>query len=375
MKIRVDLSGSVDDYSYDISIGSCIISECADTSDIDDETMKVIKEVDIKGRVCVVTTETVNGLYGRLLNNFLNRLGIESFIIVLPDGEETKSMKYLSYIYDKLVENRFERGWSIIAFGGGVIGDIVGFTAATYLRGGNFIQIPTTLLADVDSSVGGKTGIDHPGGKNLIGAFYQPKCVIIDVDLLSTLEYRELKSGFAEIIKYGAVLDREFFVYLENNYKAILSRDTKSLKHVIHKSCAIKADVVKKDEKELGLRAVLNFGHSLGHAIEVLYNYKIVKHGEAIAIGMVFSAMVSEDLGLCTAETVNKIKSLLENSELPIIIPDFSPEDYANAMRLDKKVNDRLIKFVLVKEIGKFVFKELDFEYLRKFIKKIQNKN
>jgi len=227
----------------------------------------------------------------------------------------------------------------------------------------------------VDSSVGGKTGIDHPGGKNLIGAFYQPKCVIIDVDLLSTLEYRELKSGFAEIIKYGAVLDREFFVYLENNYKAILSRDTKSLKHVIHKSCAIKADVVKKDEKELGLRAVLNFGHSLGHAIEVLYNYKIVKHGEAIAIGMVFSAMVSEDLGLCTAETVNKIKSLLENSELPIIIPDFSPEDYANAMRLDKKVNDRLIKFVLVKEIGKFVFKELDFEYLRKFIKKIQNKN
>lgn len=368
MKIRVDLSGSTHDSGYDISIGSHIISECADIPE-------AVKAAGINGRVCVVTTKTVNDLHGKLLDGFLKRMGVEFFVVVLPDGESTKSMQYLSYLYDKLVEDRFERGWTIIAFGGGVIGDLAGFAAATYLRGVNFIQMPTTLLSDVDSSVGGKTGIDHPGGKNLIGAFYQPKCVIIDVDLLDTLEYRELKNGFAEVIKYGAVLDGEFFSYLENNYKAILSRDNESLKHIIYKSCSIKADVVGRDEKESGLRSVLNFGHSLGHAVEVLHNYKTVKHGEAIAIGMLFAAMVSEDLGLCTDKTVNRIKSLLEKSELPVTIPSFSPEDYVSAMKLDKKVSGRLIKFVLVKDIGKFVFKELDFEYILKFIKKIQNKS
>ncbi len=221
LKIRVDLSGQMSDASYDILIGSHITCGCESIPD-DKNTLdahagdgieEAIKTISINGWVCTVTTEMVSGLYGSLLNNSLKRVSVESFIIVLPDGEGTKSMKYLSYLYDKLVENRFERGQAIIAFGG-VIGDFTGFAAVTYLREVNFIQIPTTLLSDVDSIVGGKTGIDHPGDKNLIRAFYRPKCVIIDVDLLGTLEYRELKNGFAEVIKYGAAIDREFFEYL-----------------------------------------------------------------------------------------------------------------------------------------------------------------
>lgn len=374
MKIRVDLSGKVNDRSYDILIGSGIINGNVNNADAGAGApiTNIFKSIGIKGRTCVITTETVNGLYGRLFENFLKNAGIEPVVMVLPDGENTKSIKYLSYLYDELIKNRFERGNFIIAFGGGVIGDLAGFTAATYLRGINFIQIPTTLLADVDSSVGGKTGIDHPGGKNLIGAFYQPKCVIVDVDFLDTLEGRELKNGFAEVIKYGAVLDNEFFAYLENSYEKILSRDKDSLMRIIERSCAIKADVVNKDEKESGLRSVLNFGHSLGHAIEVLYNYETVKHGEAIAMGMVFATMVSKDMGLCTLDTVNRVKTLIENSGLPVTIPDFSPEEYINAMKLDKKVEGKLIKFVLIKEIGSFIFKEIDFEYLHDFLRKIK---
>lgn len=369
MKIRVDLSSSTKDSSYDILIGSGIVNAKAG-----DEIINVFNSAGLKNRAFVITSETVSGLYRSLLNGFLENAGIKPVVLSLPDGEGTKSLKYLSYIYDELIKNRFERGDFIIAFGGGVIGDLSGFAAATYLRGINFIQIPTTLLADVDSSVGGKTGIDHPGGKNLIGAFYQPRCVIIDVDFLDTLSERELKNGFAEVIKYGAVLDNEFFIYLENNYEKILSRHKDSLMHIIEKSCAIKADVVNKDEKEAGLRSVLNFGHSLGHAVETLYNYETVKHGEAIAIGMVFASMLSEDLGLCTGETAGRVKTLIKNSGLPVKVPDFSPEEYINAMKLDKKVKGKLIKFVLIKDIGSFVFKELDFEYLMKFLKKIKDR-
>ncbi len=366
MKIRVDLSRSTKDDSYDILIGSGIVQANAGM-----EITGIFKSIGLKDRACVMTSETVVRLYGPVLKDFLENAGIKPVVLTLPDGERTKSLNYLSYLYDELIKNRFERGDFIIAFGGGVIGDLAGYAAATYLRGINFIQIPTTLLADVDSSVGGKTAIDHPGGKNLIGAFYQPECVIIDVNFLDTLPERELKNGFAEVIKYGVVLDAEFFTYLENNYEKILSYDKDSLMYIIEKSCAIKADVVNKDEKESGLRSVLNFGHSLGHAIEVLYNYETVKHGEAIAVGMIFASMVSKDLALCTGETVDRVKTLIKNSGLPASIPDFSPEEYINAMKLDKKVSDKLIKFVLIKDIGGFVFKELDFEYISKFLKKI----
>jgi 3-dehydroquinate synthase len=367
MEIKVDLSCSAQDGSYGILIDSGILNEKPDRSIINFLSSAGLKR---GGRAFVVMSETVAGLYKSLIVTFLENAGINLVIFILPDGEGTKKLKYLSDIHDSLVENRFERTDFIVAFGGGVIGDLAGFAAATYLRGINFVQIPTTLLADVDSSVGGKTGIDHPKGKNLIGAFYQPKAVLIDVGLLKSLERRELINGFAEVIKYGAVLDASFFSYLENNYEKILSYESSSLMYIIERSCNIKADVVKKDEKESGLRSVLNFGHSLGHAIETLYNYENIKHGEAISIGMVFAASLSEKIGLCGGETVVRIKNLIENSGLPVKIPEFTAEQYINAMKLDKKVSENQIKFVLISDIGRYEFKKLDFDFIFDFLKK-----
>ena len=367
MKIRVDLNLTAKDNGYDILIDSGIIS-----GEYNKETAAVLSSsgLNLKSRVLVITSKTVEGLYGNAISSFLKNYGMDNFaVMALPDGESTKSLKYLSDIHDRLVENRFERSDFIIAFGGGVIGDISGFAAATYLRGINFIQVPTTLLADVDSSVGGKTGIDHPKGKNLIGAFYQPKAVLIDADLLKSLDKRELINGFAEVIKYGAILDAGFFAYLEDGYEKVLSYDKNALTHIIQRSCSIKAEVVKEDEKEAGLRSALNFGHSLGHAIETLYNYESIKHGEAIAIGMVFAAALSKKIGLCSEETVKRIENLIRNSGLPADIPDFTPEQYINAMKLDKKVSEKQIKFVLVKDIGRYEFRKLDFGEIYDFLK------
>ncbi len=357
MKIKVDLSHSAKDASYDVLINSNI------------PIGAILESIGIKKRVCIITCKTVNDLYGFSIGNLLNSAGIEPVFIVLPDGESAKSIKYLSYVYDELIRNKFERTDYIIAFGGGVIGDLAGYAAASYLRGINFVQIPTTLLSDVDSSVGGKTGIDHPLGKNLIGAFYQPKIVIIDVDFLDSLDNRELKNGFAEVIKYGTVLDKDLFLYLENNLDKIMLKDKRSLIHIIERSCSIKADVVNKDEKESGFRSVLNFGHSLGHAIETLYNYGNIKHGEAISIGMMFASKLSKELNLCGDETVDRLEMLIKNSELPIEIPKFSSEEYINAMKLDKKVEDKSIKFVLINGIGSFKFEKLDFAFIYKFLK------
>ncbi len=361
MKIRVELKGSLKDNSYDIFIGTGILSEIGN----------FLKDLGVKKKVCVVTSKTVNDLHGSNLESRLRADGFNPVFLLLPDGEATKSLKYLSFLYDELIKNRFERSDHVIAFGGGVIGDIAGFAAATYLRGVNFIQVPTTLLADVDSSVGGKTGINHSSGKNLIGAFYQPKGVIIDVDILDTLTDRELKNGFAEVIKYGAILDEGLFLYLEKNYNEILSRNKESLIYIIERSCKIKSDVVNKDEKEADFRSVLNFGHSLGHAIETLYNYENLKHGEAISIGMVFSAMLSKELGLCGDETVARIRKLIENSGLPSQIPDFTAEEYINAMRADKKIYDKEIRFVLTGQIGYVTLKTLNFSVIYDFLKKI----
>lgn len=367
MKIRVDLNLTANDNGYDILIGSGIVN-----GGYNKETAAVLSAsgLNLKGRALIITCKTVNDLYGNAVSSFLKNCGADDFdIMVLPDGEATKSLRYLSEVYDRLVEKRFERSDFIIAFGGGVIGDIAGFAAATYLRGINFIQVPTTLLADVDSSVGGKTGIDHPKGKNLIGAFYQPKAVLIDVDLLKTLDKRELINGFAEVIKYGAALDAVFFAELEKSYEKVLSYGEDVLTRIIERSCSIKAEVVKQDEKETGLRSVLNFGHSLGHAIETLYNYETVKHGEAIAIGMVFAADLSKKMGLCSEDTVKRIRNLIKNSGLPSNIPRFTPEQYINAMKLDKKVSEKQIKFVLLKDIGRYEFRKLDFEFILNFLR------
>ena len=368
MKIRVEpeISGKKD--GYDIIIDAGIIGGVSAKEIVSAFSSAA---VNLKTGFLAVTSETVYRLYGDKFSSFLKKCGIENFdFIVLPDGESTKSLKYLAGIYDRLIDNGMERSDYIIAFGGGVVGDLAGFAAATYLRGINFIQVPTTLLADVDSSVGGKTGIDHPKGKNLIGSFYQPRAVLIDVDILKTLDKRELINGFAEVIKYGAALDADFFSYLESNYKKILAYDEETLIRIIEKSCSIKADIVNQDEKESGLRSVLNFGHSLGHAIETLYNYENIKHGEAIAIGMVFAAKLSKHLGLCGEEEVARIKNLIINSGLPSDIPDFTPEQYVNAMKLDKKVSDKQIKFVLIKGIGVYEFKKLDFSFLFNYLAK-----
>jgi len=371
MKIRVEpeISGKKEGKEgYDIIIDAGIIGGVSA-----EEILSAFSSaaVNLKAVFLAVTSETVYRLYGVKFSAFLKKCGIENFdFIVLPDGESTKSLKYLADIHDRLIDNGMERSDYIIAFGGGVVGDLAGFAAATYLRGINFIQVPTTLLADVDSSVGGKTGIDHPKGKNLIGSFYQPRAVLIDVDILKTLDKRELTNGFAEVIKYGASLDADFFSYLESNYKKILAYDEESLIRIIEKSCSIKADIVNQDEKESGLRSVLNFGHSLGHAIETLYNYENIKHGEAIAIGMVFAAKLSKHLGLCGEEDVARIENLIINSGLPSDIPDFTPEQYVNAMKLDKKVADKQIKFVLIKGIGVYEFKKLDFSFLFNYLAK-----
>lgn len=372
MKIRVEpeICGKKD--GYDIVIDTSIISGASSVN-----ILPVLNSagINLNSSFLIVTSKTVEGLYGNIFSSLLKKCGIENFdFIVLPDGESTKNLKYLSDIHDRLIDKRMERTDYIIALGGGVIGDIAGFAAATYLRGINFIQVPTTLLADVDSSVGGKTGIDHPKGKNLIGSFYRPRAVIIDVNLLKTLDKRELTNGFAEVIKYGASLDVKFFSYLESNYKKILANDEECLMHIIERSCSIKADIVNRDEKESGLRSVLNFGHSLGHAIETLFNYENIKHGEAIAIGMVFASELSVHLGLCGKEDAVRIKKLIINSCLPADIPDFTPEQYINAMKLDKKVADKQIKFVLIKEIGTYEFKKLDFELILNFLKLNKNK-
>ncbi len=362
-KIRIDLSKSKKDDSYDILIGRGIFSPS--------NLAPVLGSVGVKKRAFIVTSRTVNRLYGKAMKRLLLECGIKPVFAVVPDGEETKSQKYLSLLYDNLIKNRFERNEYVIAFGGGVVGDLAGFAAATYLRGLNLVQFPTTLLSDVDSSVGGKTGIDHPGGKNLIGAFYQPRLVVIDTDFLKSLDSREFKNGLSEVIKYGIVLDRSLFKSLESGMDKILCMESPALTRIIKWSCAIKAGVVERDEKETGLRSVLNFGHSIGHAIETLYNYKGIKHGEAVAIGMAFAATASNDLGVCDGKTKERIINLIKKSGLPVDMPPFSPKEYVEAMKLDKKVSSKVIKFVLVREIGRFEFKELDFKYLFKLLERV----
>jgi len=307
----------------------------------------------IKGKqVLIVTNETIAPLY---LDNLIAILANDRTvkILVLPDGEKYKNLESIDKIYDALLENNFNRTATLIALGGGVIGDMVGFAAATYQRGINFIQVPTTLLSQVDSSVGGKTGVNHRLGKNMIGAFYQPECVLIDVDVLKTLEDRELSAGIAEVIKYGAICDSGFFDWLEMNMSKLLNRENSALKFAIKTSCQKKAEVVEKDERESGIRATLNFGHTFGHAIEASMGYGIWLHGEGVAVGMCMAASLSNKLGTLTEQESNRIKALCEKAKLPINKPDQMNEvDFMKYMRVDKKNTSDKIKFILLSGIG-----------------------
>jgi 3-dehydroquinate synthase len=305
-------------------------------------------------RVAIVTNETVAPLYLAKVRAHVGAL--QPVEVILPDGEQYKTLEVLNRIFDALLSARCDRRTTVIALGGGVIGDMAGFAAACYQRGVPFIQVPTTLLSQVDSSVGGKTGVNHALGKNMIGAFYQPRAVIIDTDTLNTLPDRELSAGLAEVIKYGLIRDPGFFVWLEANLDRLLARDAEALAHAIHVSCRNKAEVVAADERETGVRATLNLGHTFGHAIETGLGYGDWLHGEAIAAGMVMAADLSRRLGWLTAADTTRIEKLIRRARLPVRAPgSLSPARFLELMAVDKKVLDGRLRLVLLKHLGEAV--------------------
>lgn len=306
-------------------------------------------------RVAIVTNTTVAPLYLDTLSQVLQRHGVDVLPIILPDGEVYKNAEILGRIYDALLQHRCERKTTMIALGGGVIGDLTGYAAATYMRGVPFIQVPTTLLAQVDSSVGGKTGINHPLGKNMIGAFYQPKVVLADTSTLGTLPDRELSAGLAEVIKYGLIRDLSFFEWLEQNIDKLLARDQEALAYAIFRSCQNKAEVVAADEREGGVRALLNLGHTFGHAIEAGMGYGNWLHGEAVAGGTVLAVDLSRRLGWIGEADVARIRDLFKRAKLPDTAPALGVDAYLDMMGLDKKVEEGKIRFVLLKSIGEGV--------------------
>lgn len=303
------------------------------------------------GKVLVVSNDTVAPLYFEALKPVLGERPFE--IHIIPDGEQYKTLDTWYGIIDELVGMQARRDATLVALGGGVVGDITGFAAASYMRGVRFLQAPTTLLSQVDASVGGKTGINHPLGKNLVGAFHQPSAVFIDSATLDTLEPREFNAGLAEVVKYGAIRDAQFFEWLEREAEAVVSRDAGALEHLIHRSVLNKAEIVTQDEKEAGIRALLNFGHSFGHALEAETAYQRFLHGEAVAIGMVIAARLSESRGLCVPGTTERLATLLRRYGLPVQVPaDLSISGLARGLALDKKAVFSGLRLILLDSIG-----------------------
>ena len=344
------LNVSLAQRSYPICIGEGLLAGVGTS----------LTDISFPHQVAVVSNPTVADLYAPAVVHSLQQAGFDPRLILVPDGEDYKNLDTLQTIYDRLIEHRFDRGCGLLALGGGVIGDMAGFAAATFLRGIPYVQVPTTLLAQVDSSVGGKTAVNHPHGKNLIGAFYQPELVVIDVHTLLTLQPREVLAGIAEVIKYGVIRDADFFAWLEQNQPLLYQRDPDSLVYAIKKSCQIKADIVEVDERESSIRAYLNFGHTFGHAIENLAGYGQWKHGEAVAVGMVVAAKIARSKNLCSGAEVQRIETLLRSFELPVEPPDFGLEALVAAMQRDKKVNQGALTMVLNKGIGDVVLEPID---------------
>ncbi|MGQ9511901.1 3-dehydroquinate synthase [Thermodesulfitimonas sp.] len=305
-------------------------------------------------RILIVTNPTVAPLFAAVVEESLAAAGFGVRRAEIPDGEEYKTLATVATLYDAALGAELERGDTVLALGGGVVGDIAGFLAATYMRGVAFVQVPTTLLAQVDSSVGGKVGVNYPQGKNLIGAFYQPRFVLADVRTLATLPLREVRAGLAEVIKYGVIYDAAFFTWLETHLEALLQLADAAVEQAVATSCAIKAAVVSADETEKGLRAILNFGHTLGHALEAATRYERFVHGEAVAIGMVFAARLAKRLGYFEPAGVERIAALVRRTGLPDTIPpDIAPEALLDAMRRDKKVAAGQLTFILPEAIGR----------------------
>ncbi len=337
-QVQVDLG----DRSYSIHIGPQLLLR----SDL-------LADAIVAKQVCVVTNETIAPLY---LNTLLEALaGFQVSVVLLPDGEQHKNLTTLNLIFDQLLQDKHHRNTTLIALGGGVVGDMTGFAAAAYQRGVDFIQIPTTLLSQVDSSVGGKTGVNHALGKNMIGAFHQPRLVLADTDSLRSLPQRELSAGIAEVIKYGLIADAEFFVWLESNMDALMALDQEALSCAIERSCQIKADIVAQDEREGGVRAWLNLGHTFGHAIEAAQGYGVWLHGEAVAAGMVMAVDLSERLGWVDASLNTRLCELLQRAQLPIMAPNMSEVQFLELMAGDKKALDHKIRLVLLRALGEAV--------------------
>jgi 3-dehydroquinate synthase len=352
---------SLGDRSYDIEIGTSL-----------DRTGERLKDLGFGRKMALITNPTVKKLYGRRVVDSLKAAGFMVMSIEVPDGEQYKNLDWANAIYTALLTNYFDRTSALVALGGGVIGDLTGFAAATFMRGVPFVQVPTTLLAMVDSSVGGKTGVNHPMGKNMIGAFHQPRKVLMDLTVLTSLQMEEFLSGMAEVIKYGVIRDAAFFAYLETNREKILALDIDVMKHLVRRSCEIKAEVVSKDEREGGLRAILNYGHTVGHAIEKAEEYTM-RHGHAVAIGMVAAARLALKTGLCDPSVPGRVEQLIKSYGLPTELSSLNRKPTAmglmDTMRIDKKVEGGKVKFVLPKKIGEVVItKDWDEQQLQELM-------
>jgi len=356
--VKVDLG----ERSYEIKIGKGLLS------DLD----QALEEIGFKfnNKVLIITDERVKDLYGSQITEVMDKSKFNFRLTSVPEGEGSKSLEMAQKLYDEAVDFGLERDSLIIAFGGGVVGDLAGFIAATYMRGVPFVQIPTTLLAQVDSSVGGKVAVNHEAGKNLIGAFYQPQLVLVDLEVLNTLDQRDIQSGLAEIIKYGVIWDKEFFNYLQDKQEAIKGLDLDVLAKVIQRSCQIKAEVVAEDEKELGMRAILNYGHTIGHAIEALSGYGEYRHGEAVAIGMISAMELAHRLDMVTKDEVQRQKELIINLGLPVEFGDLKVSDIIAKTKQDKKVKDGKVRFILPEKIGGVkIVSEVDEEVIAEVLK------
>ena len=334
--------------SYQIVIAPGSLSQLGDR----------MQQLNLGKKVLVISNPEIFGHYGDTCIQSLKSAGFETYTHLIPAGEEYKHLQSIQEVYDTALANHLERSSTLVALGGGVIGDMTGFSAATWLRGVNFVQVPTSLLAIVDASVGGKTGVNHPQGKNLIGAFYQPKLVAIDPSLLKTLPPREFRAGMAEVIKYGVIWDEDLFTKLEhrNQLDTIDNVGDEFLETIITRSCQAKAEVVSQDEKESGLRAILNYGHTIGHAVESLTNYKQFVHGEAVAIGMVAAGKIAVEMGLWTQEAAQRQDALIAKTGLPTDIPNnVAIADILTTIKSDKKVKAGKVRFILPTSIGKVI--------------------
>ena len=340
-RIKVDL----DSRSYEIIIGQDILGQIG----------AAVKRLNLTPKILIISNASIAGLYADKIKDSLEQAGFEVKVVTVPEGEKSKSIKEAEFLYNKMLDLRLDRNASILSLSGGVIGDLSGFVAATYMRGIAYVQAPTTLLAQVDSSVGGKTGLNLPRGKNLVGAFYQPRLVYIDTDVLKTLSDDELKAGLAEVVKYGVIRDKKLFEYLEENIDKILKKDPALLEHIIACSCRIKAEVVSEDERESGLRAILNYGHTIGHAIEATSGYGMYKHGQAVAIGMVYAGRIALKLEMISQEELQRQTDLLKKIGLPVELPDMDLTKITEAILLDKKIEADKIRFILPQRIGKVI--------------------